>query len=349
MAADKGDRVEERFKQSQAEKDAFEVELDVLDKKIARLRVLYDQYFMGIEKVEPHQIRGDVAKIFMRSNIPVRGGTALKFRYRGLQQRFVSYCSYWDRVVRLIEDGRIRRGIGSFKSEDSGLDVNRAEAEEGGDHYVRPEALISKRRRFKTREYTKEELEHQAALQTKREAANRAAAEEAAGTAGKALGTAGTAGAGGAEGPRSADSLFDPQKTFPGPSQPTVVVPQEPAAAPTAGPTFGEAGASVEGRGLDRRVSRSHPGGPESEAATASSAARGERRTEFAPDEIPLIVERLREEKQRAGEAADRITPELVEKSIKKMLEKVPASGLKLRLVEKDGRVSLAAVVKKSS
>jgi len=92
-------------------KEKFDDDLADLDQKISRLRVLYDQYFMGIERVEPLMQRGEIAKFFLRSNIPQRGNTAHKFRYRSLQQKFTSFCGYWDRIVRLIEDGKIRRGV----------------------------------------------------------------------------------------------------------------------------------------------------------------------------------------------------------------------------------------------
>ena len=275
MAADKMDRVEDRFKQSQAEKEGFEADLEMLDKKIARLRVLYDQYFMGIEKMEPTLIRGEAAKFFMRSTIPVRGGTALKFRFRSLQQRFVSYCSYWDRVVRLIEDGKIRRGINSFVSEDSSIKLPDGDQEGAGGQYHLPEALASKRRRFKSR-----------TPQPGQEDGRTPAPPQPAGT-------------------------------------PQPAAASQPAPAAGVDPLFQPPPAAARVEGLPPRF-------------------------EFLPSEVSLIAERLREEKARVGEPADKITAEMVEKSIRKMTEKLAGMDLRLRLIEKDGRVSLAAVIKKS-
>lgn len=132
------DRVERKFRQDQEEKESFEHELEDLENRIARLRVLYDQYFMGIEKLEPMQMRTAVEKIFLRSRVPLRGSTVLKFRFRSLQQKFTSFTGYWDRIVRLIEEGSIRRGI-------AGRMPTRSEVAQ---NVAIKESILSKRKRF---------------------------------------------------------------------------------------------------------------------------------------------------------------------------------------------------------
>jgi hypothetical protein len=57
----------------------------------------------------------------------------LKFRYRGLLQRYTSMKSYWDRIVRLLEEGRIRRGVAgraetAFVTDSNGEDLKAMEA-----------------------------------------------------------------------------------------------------------------------------------------------------------------------------------------------------------------------------
>ncbi len=105
------DRVERKHRRSLEERQTQEQELEDQEHRVNRIRVLYDQYFMGIEKLEPFALRSLIEKTFLRSTIPQRGTTAMKFRFRSLQQKFSSYSSYWDRLVRLIEEGRIRRGV----------------------------------------------------------------------------------------------------------------------------------------------------------------------------------------------------------------------------------------------
>ncbi|MFH1529282.1 MAG: hypothetical protein ABIK09_00965 [Pseudomonadota bacterium] len=101
-------------------KKAMEEEVVELDKKLNRIRVLYDQYFMGVERLPPEMMRNELDKAFMRSKIPRSRSTALKFRFRSVRQKYTSLKSYWDRIVRLIEEGRIRRGI-TGRAESSGM------------------------------------------------------------------------------------------------------------------------------------------------------------------------------------------------------------------------------------
>ncbi len=115
------------------ERRRMDEELGVMEARLGRLRVLYDQYFMGIEKVEPRMLRNELDKSFMRSEIPKVRSTVLKFRYRGLLQRYTSLKSYWDRIVRLLEDGRIRRGVAgraetAFVTDPNGEDLKAMEA-----------------------------------------------------------------------------------------------------------------------------------------------------------------------------------------------------------------------------
>ncbi len=101
-------------------KKAMDDELVALEKKLNRVRVLYDQYFMGVERLPPEMMRNDLDKAFMRSKIPRSRSTALKFRFRSVRQKYTSLKSYWDRIYRLIEEGRIRRGI-TGRAETSGM------------------------------------------------------------------------------------------------------------------------------------------------------------------------------------------------------------------------------------
>jgi hypothetical protein len=152
------DESESRYKASQAAKERFEQELEDIDSRMGRLRVLYDQYFMGIEKLEPMTKRIELYKIFQRSQILRQGTTVLRFRYRSLQQRFTSYCSYWDRIVRLIEEGRIRRGV-AFPAGEGKLPPTL----EGDQRFApMPEALATKRRRFRGRVKEGEEAQQAA-------------------------------------------------------------------------------------------------------------------------------------------------------------------------------------------
>jgi len=84
-------------------------ELDELTRNIERLRVFYDQYFMGVEKIEPVQLRHIIERGIRNSNLHEARQTGLRFRFNSLVNRFRIYAVYWDRVLRELEEGRFKR------------------------------------------------------------------------------------------------------------------------------------------------------------------------------------------------------------------------------------------------
>ncbi len=93
--------------------EAGEIEavINELETKISRLRAIYEQYFMGIERMPPSTLRKDVVRLIHRlENVHIRN-TATKFRVRSLIQRFNSYKAYWTRIERQIEEGTYIRDI----------------------------------------------------------------------------------------------------------------------------------------------------------------------------------------------------------------------------------------------
>ena len=93
-----------------------EVELTTLSQDLDSLRVRYEQYFAGLERREPSSERNDLARRFRLSKVKGSQSHTIRFRFNALQQRFISYSSYWQRTVRQIEEGNFRReGFGRFK------------------------------------------------------------------------------------------------------------------------------------------------------------------------------------------------------------------------------------------
>ncbi len=229
MAAD---RYEDKPQLQQQRRDDCEKELDLIENKLARLRVLYDQYFMGVEKLEPMSPRIEIEKTLLRSKVISMGSTVQRFRFRALQQRFTSYCGYWDRIVRLIEEGRIRRGI-------VGVGARKTQP---GDSLQPDMPLSAMRKRFK-RDIFKGD-----------EAPDKAAAAQAA---------------------------------------------------------------------------------PE--------------RDEFRVDEVDAIYQRLLREKTAAGEAVDKLSRDVISRSLDRVAEKLAGQDVRIKIAKKEGGVSIVAVVKKST
>ena len=85
--------------------------LDALDALIDRTKVMYEQYFMGIQKVAPGQLHRDVERKLRELMQQQIRNTALRFRLATLSQKFGSYNTYWRRTMREIESGRYVRDI----------------------------------------------------------------------------------------------------------------------------------------------------------------------------------------------------------------------------------------------
>ncbi len=84
-------------------------ELEELETRLERLRIQYDLYFTGIEKSLPFVARKDVDRRFTQLHRENLRNTGLKFRFNTLVQRFTMYQTYWNRIIRQIEEGTWRR------------------------------------------------------------------------------------------------------------------------------------------------------------------------------------------------------------------------------------------------
>ena len=79
---------------------AVEELLDSLDTTLDRLKTLYEQYFLGIQKQPPTHIHTDVErKLRDLQQMQIRN-TALRYRFATIQQKFGSYNNYWRRTLR---------------------------------------------------------------------------------------------------------------------------------------------------------------------------------------------------------------------------------------------------------
>ena len=92
------------------EPDIEEV-LDDLALRIGRLRVLYEQYFMGIEKMEPHTARKEVSRKIIELQQQNIRNTGLRYRFNTMVQKFSVYTTYWNRTLRAIEAGTYFRDV----------------------------------------------------------------------------------------------------------------------------------------------------------------------------------------------------------------------------------------------
>lgn len=89
----------------------LEVALEELEIRLERLRALYEQYFMGIERIEPSVARKDVdRRIYVLRREKIRN-TAKRFKLQTIIQRYNTFQQYWQRICREIENGTYKRHL----------------------------------------------------------------------------------------------------------------------------------------------------------------------------------------------------------------------------------------------
>jgi len=80
-----------------------------LDQQLSELVSKYEQYFIGLEKREPLQLLGEVQKMVRRyAGVPINN-TMYKHRFNMLVARFNTYREHWNRILKLMEEGKYSR------------------------------------------------------------------------------------------------------------------------------------------------------------------------------------------------------------------------------------------------
>jgi hypothetical protein len=95
----------------QLPQEKYAEELNELDEAIQNLQVLYEKYFLGIDRRPPDQERKRIAqKARELRNANIRN-TALKFKINTLFAKLISFERMWDRTLREMEDGTYKRDV----------------------------------------------------------------------------------------------------------------------------------------------------------------------------------------------------------------------------------------------
>jgi hypothetical protein len=84
-------------------------DLTKLEQMLADLILRYEQYFTGLEKREPLSLRSEVEKAVRQyTGVPINN-TMFKHKFTTLVGRFNTYREHWNRILRLMEEGRYSR------------------------------------------------------------------------------------------------------------------------------------------------------------------------------------------------------------------------------------------------
>ncbi len=83
--------------------------LNQLEQDLKQLEIDYERYFLNLEKRSPYQTRQKLALLMRKLLTYHIPQTDLRFRLTSISSRFHSYINYWDRIQRLIEEGKYDR------------------------------------------------------------------------------------------------------------------------------------------------------------------------------------------------------------------------------------------------
>jgi hypothetical protein len=95
----------------QLPQEKYADELVELDESIQNLQVLYEKYFIGIDRKPPDQERKRVSDRARELRTTTIRNTALKFKINTLFAKLISFERMWDRTLREMEEGTYKRDV----------------------------------------------------------------------------------------------------------------------------------------------------------------------------------------------------------------------------------------------
>ena len=107
-------------------------ELGRLDRMLEELKVQYEQFFSGIIPLAPDKMHAEVKKLRRKLLGAPFKNSEMNYRYQALENRYHTYRSYWERVMRERDAGTYVRDV--FKAnlrERLALEDQYAQSEKG--------------------------------------------------------------------------------------------------------------------------------------------------------------------------------------------------------------------------
>ena len=107
--------------------------LNQLEHDLKTLEIAYEKYFLGTEKRAPEKDRQKFTLRMRKMITHYIPQTDLRYKLQSTSSRFNSYCGYWDRILRLIDEGRYERHTSRItRSEGVKPPADKAAAEKTG-------------------------------------------------------------------------------------------------------------------------------------------------------------------------------------------------------------------------
>ncbi len=79
--------------------------LDELEQKLFLLKMNYEKYFAGIDRVEPYREREELRRTIRELVEEQIKNPTQQFKFQGLKARFQIFELYWTRNLKMMEDG----------------------------------------------------------------------------------------------------------------------------------------------------------------------------------------------------------------------------------------------------
>jgi hypothetical protein len=91
--------------------EALEARIGEMERKLDRLRALYESFFLGIERAPPNVPRREMNRLILELQQEPIANSSMRFRFQAVLQRWVLMTAYWNRTLREIESGTFRRDL----------------------------------------------------------------------------------------------------------------------------------------------------------------------------------------------------------------------------------------------
>ncbi len=87
-------------------KDEIKKDIDEIERRIEQLKIEYEKYFLNIIKREPLTLKNQLVQLIKKHATTNFNNVMLSFKYKNLLARFLTYQDYWNRILKLIEEGK---------------------------------------------------------------------------------------------------------------------------------------------------------------------------------------------------------------------------------------------------
>ena len=131
---------------AQGSPEAITARLEEMERKVDRLRAIYETFFSGVERQPPNAPRRELNRLMLEMQQMQIRNAALRFRFQSLSQKWTLMTTYWNRTLREIEAGTYRKDVAkvSRRLAQKGAPLTEQEAVALGIPASRARALVAR-------------------------------------------------------------------------------------------------------------------------------------------------------------------------------------------------------------